>query len=106
MAKKDAPVNPPRLRLLDDRVLVQPDEANQITPGGIVLPDQAKEKPARGTVISVGPGLRLESGERSPLAVNVGDRVLYTKFGGAEVEHEGREMKMLREGEIFAVIEQ
>ena len=71
-----------KLRPLDDRVVVEPVEAEEMTAGGIVLPDTAKEKPQRGTVVAVGPGKLLDSGERGELSVAVGDEVIYGKYAG------------------------
>lgn len=93
-----------KLRPLDDRVVVEPMEAEEMTEGGIVLPDTAKEKPQRGTVIAVGPGKLLDSGERGPLSVAVGDEVIYGKYSGSEVEVNGKELKILRESDILAKI--
>ena len=90
------------LKPLDDRVVVTPMEADQVTAGGIVLPDSAKEKPQRGKVIAVGPGRLLESGERCPVAVVVGDHVLFGKYGGTDIEVDGTEVKILRESDILA----
>ncbi|TWU01521.1 co-chaperone GroES [Neorhodopirellula pilleata] len=92
------------LRPLDDRVVVQPTEAESTTAGGIVLPDSAKEKPQRGTVVAVGPGKLLDSGARGELSVAVGDVVIYGKYGGSEIEVDGEEMKILRESDILAKI--
>src|ERR1043166_5921716 len=94
----------PRLRPLDDRVVIEPMEAEERTAGGIVLPDTAKEKPQRGTVVSVGPGKLLESGERGDLGVAVGDEVIYGKYSGTDIELEGQEVKILRESDILAKI--
>lgn len=91
-----------KLRPLDDRVVVQPQEAESTTAGGIVLPDSAKEKPQRGTVVAVGPGKLLDSGNRGELSVAVGDVVIYGKYGGSEIEIDGEEMKILRESDILA----
>ena len=93
-----------KLNPLDDRVVVEPTEAEETTAGGIVLPDAAKEKPQRGTVVAVGPGKLLDSGERSPLSVGVGDQVLFGKYGGTEIEVDGAEVKILRESDILAKI--
>ncbi len=90
------------LRPLDDRVIVQPNEAEQTTAGGIVLPDSAREKPQRGTVVAVGPGKLLDSGNRGELSVAVGDVVIYGKYGGSEIEVDGQELKILRESDILA----
>ena len=90
------------LRPLDDRVVVQPLEAEAVTAGGIVLPDSAKEKPQRGKVVAVGPGRLLDNGARGTLSVAVGDEVIFGKYGGSEVEVEGEEYKILRESDILA----
>ena len=90
------------LRPLDDRVVVEPTEAEERTAGGIVLPDSAKEKPQRGTVIAVGPGKLLDSGNRGELSVAVGDVVIYGKYSGSEIEVNGKEVKILRESDILA----
>jgi chaperonin GroES len=79
-------------------------EAEEVTSGGIVLPDTAKEKPQRGTVIAVGPGKLLDSGERGTLSVAVGDQVIYGKYGGTEIEVDGEEVKILRESDILAKV--
>jgi len=92
------------LRPLDDRVVVKPSEAEETTAGGIVLPDSAREKPQRGTVIAVGPGKLLDSGNRGELSVKIGDVVIYGRYGGSEVEVDGQEMKILRETDILAKI--
>ena len=93
-----------RVRPLDDRVVVEPVEAEERTAGGIVLPDTAKEKPQRGTVVSVGPGKLLDSGNRGDLSVSVGDVVIYGKYSGTDVEIEGRDVKILRESDILAKV--
>ena len=92
------------LRPLDDRVVVQPSEAEETTAGGIVLPDSAREKPQRGTVVAVGPGKLLDSGNRGELSVVVGDVVIYGRYGGSDVEVDGQEMKILRESDILAKV--
>jgi chaperonin GroES len=93
-----------KLRPLDDRVVVEPKEAEEITAGGIVLPDSAKEKPQRGTVVAIGPGKLLDSGERGTLSVTLGDEVIYGKYSGSEIEIDGREVKILRETDILAKV--
>jgi chaperonin GroES len=90
------------LRPLDDRVVVQPNEAEETTAGGIVLPDSAKEKPLRGTVVAIGPGKLLDSGNRGEMSVDKGDTVIYGRYGGSDVEVDGQEMKTLRESDILA----
>jgi chaperonin GroES len=90
------------LRPLDDRVVVQPNEAEETTAGGLVLPDSAKEKPLRGTVVAIGPGKLLDSGNRGEMSVDKGDTVIYGRYGGSDVEVDGQEMKILRESDILA----
>ncbi len=95
-----------KIRPLEDRVVVEPFEAEEKTAGGIVLPDTAREKPLRGKVIAVGPGRLLEkTGERVPVSVKVGDRVVYGKYSGTEIEINGEEYVILRESDILAVEE-
>jgi chaperonin GroES len=93
-----------KLKPLDDRVVVTPLSAEEKTAGGIVLPDTAKEKPQRGKVVAVGPGRLLDSGDRSPIAVAIGDEVLFAKYGGTEIEIDGEEVKILRESDILAKV--
>jgi chaperonin GroES len=93
-----------KLRPLDDRVVVEPIESEEKTAGGIVLPDTAKEKPQRGTVVAVGPGRLLDSGKRGELSVSVGDEVIYGKYGGSDIKIEGDEVKVLRESDILAKV--
>lgn len=92
------------LKPLDDRVVVEPSSAEETTAGGIVLPDSAKEKPQRGKILAVGPGRLLDSGERSTLSVKVGDEVLFGKYGGTEIEVDGKDIKILRESDILAKV--
>lgn len=93
-------------RPMGDRVLVQVSEAEETTAGGIILPDSAREKPQRGTIVAVGPGRLLDSGQRGELAVNVGDVVFYGKYSGTEVELDGDgEFVVLRETDILAVVD-
>lgn len=93
-----------KLRPLDDRVVVQPVDAEETTAGGIVLPDAAREKPQLGTVVAVGPGKMLDSGNRGELSVAVGDRVYFGKYGGVEQELNGQDVKILRESDILAKV--
>ncbi len=93
-----------KIRPLDDRVVVEPIEAEETTAGGIVLPDTAKEKPQRGTVVAVGPGKLLDTGKRGELSVSVGDEVIYGKYGGSDIEVEGDDVKILRETDILAKV--
>lgn len=92
------------LKPLDDHVLVKRAAPEQKSPGGIVLPDAAKEKPDRGEVIAVGPGRMLDSGSRAAMTVVVGDSIVFQKYGGHEVEDSGDEYLLVREGSILAVI--
>lgn len=93
-----------KIRPLDDRVVVKPEEAEETTAGGIVLPGSAQEKPQRGTVVAVGPGKLLDNGNRGTLSVAVGDVVIYGKYGGSDIEVDGDEVKILRESDILAKI--
>ena len=93
-----------KLRPLDDRIVVEPLEAEEVTAGGIVLPDTAKEKPQRGTVIATGPGKLLDSGERGQMSVAVGDEVIYGKYAGSDIEIDGKEVKILRESDVLAKV--
>jgi chaperonin GroES len=93
-----------KIRPLDDRVVVEPMEAEQMSAGGIVLPDTAKEKPQRGTVVSIGPGKLMDSGERGTMSVKVGDEVIYGKYSGTEIEVNGQDVKILREADILAKV--
>ncbi len=90
------------LRPLEDRVVVQPLEAEEITAGGIVLPDAAQEKPQRGKVVAVGPGKLLDSGNRGELSIGIGDEVVFARYGGSDVEVDGNELKIMRETDILA----
>ena len=94
-----------KIRPLDDRVVVEPSEAEEKTPGGIVLPDTAREKPQRGKVMATGPGKLLDSGERGKMSVKVGDEVFYGKYSGTEVELNGETVVVLRESDILAILE-
>ena len=91
-----------KVRPLDDRVVVEPLEAEEKTAGGILLPDTAKEKPQRGKIVAVGPGKLRDNGERVALSVKAGDEVLYGKWSGSEVEVDGKELKIMRETDILA----
>ncbi|MEY4065976.1 MAG: hypothetical protein RIR26_2184 [Pseudomonadota bacterium] len=93
------------IRPLNDRILVQRIEAEQKTAGGILIPDNAKEKPAEGRVIAVGNGKTLENGTRRPLEVKVGDRILFGKWSGTEVKIEGVEQLLVKEEEVLAILE-
>jgi len=91
------------IKPLEDRILVKTLEAEQTTASGLVIPDTAKEKPQEGEVLAVGPG-RFEDGQRLPLDVQVGDKVIYSKYGGTEVKSDGQELLILSARDILAVV--
>jgi len=93
-----------KLKPLDDRIVVKALDAEEMTAGGIVLPDAAQEKPQRGRVVATGPGRLLDSGERCEMSVGIDDEVLFGKYGGSDVEVDGDEYKILRESDILAKI--
>ena len=93
-----------KVRPLDDRVVVETLEAEDKTAGGILLPDTAKQKPQRGRVLAVGPGKLLDDGKRQPMAVAVGDEVLYGRYAGNEVEVHGKDLKIMRESDLLAKV--
>ena len=94
------------LKPLDDRIVVLPSEAEQTTISGIVIPDTAKEKPQQGEVLAVGPGRRSEiSGELIPMAVEVGDIVVYSKYGGTEITVDGEDLLILAGRDILAIVQ-
>jgi chaperonin GroES len=92
------------LKPLGDRVVVKPIEQDEMTSGGIMLPDTAKEKPQKGTILAVGPGNRNEAGERVKMDVKVGDIVLYAKYAGTEIKLDGEKVLVLRESDILAIV--
>jgi chaperonin GroES len=94
-----------KIRPLDDRVVVEPLEAEEKTAGGILLPDTAKQKPQRGRILAVGPGKLRDSGERSALNVTKGDEVIYGRYAGSDIQVDRSELKILRESDILAKIE-
>ena len=91
------------IKPLADRILVKPLAREEMTKGGIYLPDTVKDKPQEGTVIAVGVGKRNDKGEIIPMEVEVGDVVIYSKYGGTEIKEDGEEMMILRESDILAV---
>ncbi|MGQ9504429.1 MAG: co-chaperone GroES [Thermogutta sp.] len=93
-----------KLRPLDDRIVVEPLEAEEKTAGGIVLPDTAKEKPQRGKVLAIGPGRLLDNGKRTEMSLAVGDEVIFGKYSGTDIELEGKELKILRESDVLAKV--
>ena len=92
------------IKPLEDRILVRPEEGEQTTPSGIVIPDTAKEKPQEGTVMAVGPGKRSDSGELIPMDIKEGDRVIYSKYGGTEIKMEGEELLILSARDVLAIV--
>jgi chaperonin GroES len=93
-----------KLRPLGDRVVIQPTPREEMTKSGIVLPDTAKEKPQEGTIIAVGPG-RLDDGEREPMDVQEGQKVLYAKYAGTEFKVDGEEFLIVSQKDILAIVE-
>lgn len=93
-----------KLKPLHDRIVVKAAESEEKTAGGILLPDSAKEKPQRGEVLAVGPGKMLDSGERAPVDVTVGDVVLYGKYSGTEVTVAGEDYIILRADDVLGVV--
>jgi len=91
-----------KLQPLGDRVVVRPSDEEEVTKGGIILPDTAKEKPQRGVVIAVGPGRLDEEGKRVPMEVKKGDKVIYSKYAGSEIKQDDEEVLILRESDILA----
>ena len=88
----------------EDRIVVRPAEAEEKTASGLVIPDTAKEKPQQGEVLAVGPGRRSDSGELIPLDINVGDTVVYSKYGGTEVSQDGEDVLVLSGRDILAIV--
>ena len=93
------------LKPLGSRLVVEPIEEEEVTSGGIVLPETAKEKPQKGTVLAIGPGDRNDKGERIPMDVKAGDKVLYAKYAGTEVKYDGKKLLILRESDVLAILE-
>ena len=93
------------LRPLGNRLVVEPLEAEEVTAGGIVLPETAKEKPQKGIVLSIGPGERDDKGKRIEMDVAAGDTVLYAKYAGTEIKLDGKKLLILKESDILAILE-
>ena len=93
------------IRPLEDRILVRPEEGEETTVSGIVIPDTAKEKPQEGTVLAVGPGKRSDTGDLIPVDVSEGDRVMYSKYGGTEINIDGDDLLILSSRDVLAVVE-
>ncbi len=94
-----------KLKPLEDRVVVKPQQAEEKTAGGIVLPETAKEKPLMGKIEAVGPGKLNDDGSRAKLAVKKGDTVLFGKYSGSEISIDGKEYKIMRESELLGIVE-
>ncbi len=94
-----------KIRPLNDRILVKRLEEEEKTAGGIIIPDSAKEKPAEGEIVAVGPGKLNDAGERVAIDLKVGDRVLFSKYGGTDVKLDGEDYLIMREDDILGVIE-
>ena len=94
-----------KIRPLHDRVMVKREDEERKSPGGIVIPDTAAEKPIRGKIVAVGKGKILENGNVRPLDLKVGDKILFGKYGGTEVKVDGDELLVMREEDVMAVIE-
>ena len=92
------------IKPLEDRIVIQQVDAEQVTASGLVIPDTAKEKPQEGEVVAVGPGRIDDNGNRVPLDVKVGDKVIYSKYGGTEVKYQGRDLLVLSARDVLAVI--
>jgi chaperonin GroES len=92
------------IKPLADRVVVEPIEQEEVTAGGIILPETAKEKPQQGKIVAAGPGRIDEKGKRVDMEVKVGDKVLYAKYSGTEIKQDGKKLLILRESDILAVM--
>ncbi len=92
------------MKPLGNKLIVEPIEEEEMSPGGIVLPDTAKERPQRGVVLAAGPGLRLENGGRQEMDVEEGDKVLFAKYGGTEIEQDDRTLMILSEDDVLAIL--
>ena len=93
-----------KMRPLGSRLVIEPIEQEDITAGGIVLPETAKEKPQKGTVLAIGHGERNDAGERIPMDVKVGEVVLYAKYSGTEIKYDGKKLLILRESDVLAIL--
>ncbi len=94
-----------KIRPLQDRILIRRLEEEEKTVGGIFIPDTAKEKPAQGEVLAVGPGRKMEDGSVNPVSLEVGDKVIFSKYAGTEIKVGGEELTILSESDVFAIIE-
>src|SRR5688572_14253361 len=93
------------LRPLGDRVVIEPSEGEEVTPGGLFLPETAKEKPQQGTILAVGAGRRDDAGKLIPMDVKNGEKVLYAKYAGTEIKVNGKKVLILKESDILAIVE-
>ena len=93
-----------KLKPLGGRVIVEPIEQEEMTAGGIILPETAKEKPQEGKVLAAGPGERNEKGERVPMELKVGDKVLFAKYSGTDIKMDGKKLLIMRESDILAIV--
>jgi chaperonin GroES len=93
------------LKPLGDRLVIEPVEQEEMTASGLVLPETAKEKPQKGTILAVGPGRRDDDGDRIELDVAVGDVVLYAKYAGTEIKVDGKKLLILKESDVLAIVE-
>jgi chaperonin GroES len=98
------PATATAIKPLEDRILVRPDEGEETTASGIVIPDTAKEKPQEGTVLAIGPGKRSDTGDLIPMDVKDGDRVIYSKYGGTEIKVGGEDLLILSARDVLAVL--
>ncbi|MDK2823649.1 MAG: chaperonin GroES [Clostridia bacterium] len=92
------------IKPLADRILVEPIEKDTVSPAGIIIPDTAKEKPQEGKVLAIGPGALGDNGQRNPLEVKVGDRILFSKYAGTEIKQDGKQLYIMRESEVLAIL--
>jgi chaperonin GroES len=95
-----------KIKPLGDRLLVKPLEGEEITPGGIVLPETAKEKPQKGEVLAVGPGARDDEGKRVSMDVSKGDKILFAKYAGTEIKLDGEKLLILRESDVLGILDE
>lgn len=93
------------LKPLHDRLIVRPAPPEEVTKGGIILPDTAQEKPVHGEVLAIGPGKVDDTGKLQPVGVKVGDKVLYGQYSGTKIEFEGEDLLIMRESDVFAIVE-
>jgi chaperonin GroES len=98
------PTTATAIKPLEDRILVRPEEGEETTASGIVIPDTAKEKPQEGTILAVGPGKRSDTGDLIPMDVKEGDRVVYSKYGGTEIKVEGEDLLILSARDVLAIV--